>query len=273
MDICVIIPTFNRFELLKKAVKSVIEQTYKAKQIIIIDDGSSDNTKRICEIFPQVEYFYKKNGGVSSARNEGIKKAKCEYIAFLDSDDEFMPQKLSLHVKAHLQNENLQISYTNEIWMKNNCIQKQPKKFKKYSGYIFDKCLDYCIIAPSSVFMRAKIFDEVGLFDESLQVCEDYDMWLRILHKYDILLLEQELTIKHSRSDDQLSTKFWGMDTFRVKSLQNLYPHVNSIQQILIKNVLIKKLNILIKGAKKHKNDILLQKYEKILNLAYQGQI
>jgi len=247
--VSVVIPTYNRYIYLKRALTSLYNQSLPPNEVIVVDDGSTDNTSQIKDDFPAIRYFYQKNSGVSSARNLGIKKASFEWIAFLDSDDEWHKDKLKKQISFHKQNPNIFISYTNERWIKDEKEIKVPKKFKKYGGYIFDRCLSYCIIAPSSSMVHKNLFDEVGLFDEELEVCEDYDLWLRIALKNEIGLVDEKLITKYAGHDDQLSFKHWGMDRFRVKSLEKL---LDSIQKETVKKVLLKKYSLLLKGAIKH---------------------
>jgi len=262
MQISVVIPTHNRYEFLKRALASVLSQTYQPSEIIVIDDGSTDNTSHIKQDFPSIKYFYQKNGGVSSARNLGIKKASYEWIAFLDSDDEWHPTKLKEQVLFHKQNQDILMSYTDERWVRDAKEVKIPKKFKKYSGEVFDKCLSYCIIAPSASIIHKDLFSKVGLFDESLEVCEDYDLWLRIALEHQIGLVDKKLITKYAGHNDQLSFKHWGMDRFRVISLEKL---LFSIQKETVKKVLVQKYELLLKGAIKYDRIVDKLFYEKKL--------
>ena len=259
MDISVVIPTYNRYNFLKRAIKSVLNQTFKAKEIIVVDDGSNDNTYKIKDEFKDIKYIcYNENKGVSFARNIGILNAKYDYVAFLDSDDEWHKDKLKEQVDFFKKNKDYLICYTDEKWIRGDVVVNVPKKYQKYGGDIFKECLEYCIIAPSSVMMHKKLFNSVGLFDESLEVCEDYDLWLRVANSYKIGLVDKKLIIKYAQADNQLSMKYWGMDRFRVKSLEKLYNI--SDKKELIANMLVKKYNLLLKGAKKHNRDF--SKYE-----------
>ena len=222
MDISVVIPTYNRYEFLKRALISVYAQTYKPKEVIVVDDGSTDNTLHIKKDFPKIIYIYQENNGVSSARNRGIKTSTCSYITFLDSDDEWLEDKLALHVEYHKLNPNILMTYTDETWIRDGFKVKIPKKFKKLSKDIFKENLEYCNIAPSSVCLHVELLDDVGLFDEALEVCEDYDLWLRILVKFEVGLIDEKLIKKYAGHVDQLSFKHWGMDRFRVISLEKL---------------------------------------------------
>lgn len=263
MDISVVIPTYNRYKLLKRSLLSVLNQTHKPKEILVIDDGSADFTCKIKNEFTQIKYIYKKNGGVSSARNLGIKNSTCKWVAFLDDDDEWDKEKLALHVSFHRQNPSLHVSYANEKWIRNGIEVKVPKKYSKHSGNIFEKCLSHCIIAPSSVLMRKDLFDKVGYFDEDLEVCEDYDLWLRISSLYPIGLIDKPLIIKHSGESEQLGFKHWGMDRFRVKSLHKIYPSLkDEKQKKALRDMILDKLKFLIIGAKKHKRSKMTKEFE-----------
>ncbi len=251
MQISVVIPTYNRYEVLKRALISVYAQTYKPKEVIVIDDGSSDETSQIIKEFPYIEYFYQKNGGVSGARNLGIKKAKHEWIAFLDSDDEWHRDKLQEHLSLHLSSPALQMSYTDEKWVRDAKEVKLPKKYAKVGGNIFKECLSHCIIAPSATLIHKDLLDRVGLFDESLEVCEDYDLWLRVAIDNEIGLINKKLITKYGGDKDQLSMKFWGMDRFRVRALEKLLEQNRSENRLIIE-MLLKKYRVLLKGALKH---------------------
>ncbi len=263
MDITVIIPTYNRYKFLKRALESVFTQTYKVKEVIVIDDGSNDNTSQIQQDFSNIKYFYQANKGVSSARNLGIKKSSYEWIAFLDSDDEWHEDKLNIQVNFHKNNKDILISYTDELWIRNNEIVKIPKKFVKHGGEIFKECLSHCIIAPSATLIHKSLLDEVGLFDESLEVCEDYDLWLRIAVKNEIGLVDEKLITKYAGHDDQLSFQHWGMDRFRVMALEKLLLNYDKNTEII--DMLKKKYSVLLKGAKKYDKIADIKIYEKRL--------
>jgi glycosyltransferase involved in cell wall biosynthesis len=262
MDISVVIPTYNRYEVLKRALTSVYEQTHKPKEVIIIDDGSTDETSQIIKTFPDAKYYYQKNSGVSSARNLGIEKANYEWIAFLDSDDEWHAEKLQEHLELHLTKPELQMSYTDEKWIRGAKEVKVPKRYRKFGGDIFKECLSHCIIAPSATIIHKDLLARVGLFDESLEVCEDYDLWLRVAIENEIGLVDKKLITKYGGDEDQLSMKFWGMDRFRVRALEKLLEMSESKEE-LIKNMLIEKYTLLLKGAKKHDRIQDIYNYEK----------
>ena len=269
MKISVIIPTYNRKKYIKRAINSVLSQSYKPFEVIVVDDGSIDGT---CELiknsYPGSQILIEKqvNNGVSSARNKGIKLANGHWIAFLDSDDEWLENKLELQVREIEKSKSFLICHTNEIWIRNGVRVNQMKKHQKYGGHIFEKCLDMCRISPSSVMINKRIFDEIGLFDEGLRICEDYDLWLRITSKYPVLYLDSMLINKFGGHTDQLSKNINGIEQFRVQSLEKVLKnlplersHFNSAR-----NMVLKKLRIyssgLIKRNKAKENAIIEKK-------------
>ncbi len=215
--ISVIITTYDRRAFLEEALQSVLHQDYGDKEIIVVDDGSDDGSWEAVKGLP-VRYEWKKNGGISSARNFGITLARGEYIAFLDADDLWKKGKLRVQIDA-MEAEGAVLSYTDELWLKNGRPFNQKKRHRKYSGFIYERCLPLCIISPSSAVMRKELFDETGLFDEALPVCEDYDMWLRICCRHPVLFIPRPLIVKRGGHADQLSRSVEAMDKYRIQSL------------------------------------------------------
>ncbi len=264
-EISVIIPTYNRCDLLKRAINSVIKQTITPKEIIIVDNGSTDQTyQMVSSLFPEINYFIEKKRGVSAARNKGILESKSKWIAFLDSDDAWKPTKLEKQMEYSVFNQDkYRIIHTDENWYRNKKFLNQLKKHKKSGGNIFKNSLKLCCISPSSVVLKKQIFDDYGLFDENLEVCEDYDMWIRITAKEEVGFLDSPLVLKYGGHSDQLSKKFWGMDRFRIKSLEkNLKnEHFSKSQKINVLDTLIEKLTIVSDGALKRGNKEIFKKY------------
>ena len=264
-EISVIIPTYNRCDLLKRAINSVIKQTITPKEIIIVDNGSTDQTyQMVSSLFPEINYFIEKKRGVSAARNKGILESKSKWIAFLDSDDAWKPTKLEKQMEFSVFNQDkYRIIHTDETWYRNKKFLNQLKKHKKSGGNIFKNSLQLCCISPSSVVLKKQIFDDYGLFDENLEVCEDYDMWIRITAKEEVGFLDSPLVLKYGGHSDQLSKKFWGMDRFRIKSLEkNLKnEHFSKSQKINVIDTLIEKLTIVSVGALKRGNKEIFKKY------------
>ena len=256
MQISVIIPTYNRKHLISRAIKSVINQSFKPFEIIIVDDGSDDGTYEfINQFFREIKLIRQSNNGVSSARNLGIKNAKGNWIAFLDSDDEWFSKKLELQKKAIDNSDKYLISHTNEIWIRNGVRVNQMKKHQKYGGSIFEKSLDICRISPSSVLINRKIFEDIGKFDETLKICEDYDFWLRISSKYPVLFLDELLIKKYGGHKDQLSKNTIGIEQYRIQSLEKILKNIklNNSQFNSAIFMILKKLDIYKKGLIKRK--------------------
>ncbi len=260
----VVITTYNRRKFLKEAVFSVVSQDYHDKEIIVVDDGSTDDSYREIQEFP-VRYVWKPNGGISSARNCGILISKGDHLAFLDSDDLWLKAKLSMQMEL-MKRYGSSLSYTDEIWIRNGKRLNQKLRHKKYSGCIFERCLPLCIISPSSVVIKREVFDRVGLFDESMPVCEDYDMWLRITSKYEVLFVEKPLIIKRGGHDDQLSKSLEAMDRFRIESLVKVLGagDLNIDMKTSAEKELKRKCCIYIKGATRRGNK---EEIERIVNL------
>ncbi len=266
--ISVIIPTYNRASLLKRAVDAVLAQTYPVNEIIVVDDGSTDETEKLVEReYPQVKYLRQENKGVSAARNEGIKNSTSNWLCLLDSDDSWQANKLENQVIALTENPDYLICHTNETWFRNGKILNQGKKHKKMGGHIFQHCLPLCVISPSSVMIKKTLFNEIGLFDETLAACEDYDMWLRICCQYPVLFIDEALTNKYGGHDDQLSRQHWGMDRFRIIALEKIIKskHLNKEDLKAAKDMLLHKLTLFLKGAEKHGKNEYSDKFETLL--------
>ncbi len=258
MKISVIIPTFNRANFLIKTIDSVLEQNVEIDEIIIVDDGSNDNTQEICSQY-NIKYIYQDNQGVSSARNIGIRQATNDWIAFCDSDDIWHKDKIEKQISFHKNNPNILVSHTDEIWKFNDKIIKKKAHQKKPKGYCFIDNLNSCKIGASTLLLHKSILNNIGLFDEKLTACEDYDLWLRILEKYELGLVDEELIVKIAGHKGQLSFETSMMDTFRVQSLKK---HLHGKYKNEVKNELLKKLKIIVKGAKKHNNSKIQKIYE-----------
>ncbi|MBW2059684.1 MAG: glycosyltransferase [Deltaproteobacteria bacterium] len=218
--VSVIIPTYNRAFFLCEAVESVLNQTFRDFELIVVDDGSTDPTPFVLRRWKgKVRWVRQENSGVSRARNVGIQCSRGRYICFLDSDDLWLRGKLEAQVDFLDANPHYPVCYTDEIWIRRGRRVNPGRVHAKYSGWIFDRCLPLCIISPSSVMMRREVLDVVGGFDEDLPVCEDYDLWLRIASRYPIFFLDIPLIVKRGGHADQLSNRSWGNDRYRVLAL------------------------------------------------------
>lgn len=223
LPISVVIPTFDRAELVLRALASVYRQVWQPQEVLVIDDGSRDDTTaRVATMFPEVRLLSQPHRGVSAARNRGVEAATSEWIALLDSDDEWLPHKLATQWQQLGDNREFRMAHSEEIWIRRGVRVNPMKKHAKSGGWIFRRCLPLCAISPSSALIHRSVFDRVGLFDESLPACEDYDLWLRVTARYPVLFSEEPLIVKHGGHDDQLSRQHWGMDRFRIQSLEKI---------------------------------------------------
>ncbi|HBH36176.1 MAG TPA: glycosyl transferase [Gammaproteobacteria bacterium] len=280
-SVSVIIPTFNRADVLARAIESVLQQSLQAKEIIVVDDGSTDDTRELIRSFQLsfsdslntnreggefLRYIYQHNSGVSAARNSGIHHAGGEWIAFLDSDDAWLPDKLKSQAELIEQHPGFRLCHTQESWIRHGVRVNQMKKHAKSGGHIFQQCLPLCVISPSSVVIHRALFEDTGLFDETLPACEDYDLWLRICAHEAVLFVETPQILKYGGHDDQLSRKHWGMDRFRIRALQKILhdPGLDEEQQQLVVKTLLRKARILYQGAVKRNNRQRAEKYRRI---------
>ena len=267
-EVSVIIPTYNRADFISECVQSVLAQTLPAREIIIVDDGSTDATynilndlgfKSISTPKTVLRYIFQENQGVSSARNLGIKEAKSEYIALLDSDDLWLKGKLDRQIIAFRDDiQNRRLCHTDEIWVRNGIRVNQHKKHKKSGGNVFQSCLKLCCISPSSTMLHRSVFEDYGFFDEDLPACEDYDFWLRYSSKEEVIFINEPLIIKKGGHSDQLSGVHWGMDRFRIYALEKILnePNLKLDYRIAAIREVILKMEILINGSQKRKKKV-----------------
>ena len=247
-SISVIIPAFNRAWCLQETLQSVLDQTFKNFELIVVDDGSTDGTPALLRQFPQVRvHRWEDNRGVSAARNLGIEMAQGEWICFLDSDDRWVANKLQVQIDWMKAHPECRACYTDEIWIRNGVRVNPKNKHRKYSGDIFRHCLPLCIISPSSIMMQASILETIGGFDTDLAACEDYDLWLRLAARYPVEFIPEKLIIKTGGHADQLSRKFRGMDRFRVYALEKIMKQgvLSSEQRAWVLEALIENCSIL----------------------------
>jgi glycosyltransferase involved in cell wall biosynthesis len=233
-QVSVVIPTYNRRLMLHEAVSSVLAQQGIAFELIIVDDGSTDGTwedlhhgelaQNIagagCNSRVMIERTA--NCGPAAARNRGAALTAGDYLAFLDSDDLWSPQKLERQLAYMREHPELQISQTQEYWMRNGRRVNPGRRHKKRAGDIFEPALRTCLVSPSAVIMQTELFHETGGFDEQLRACEDYDLWLRILCRHQIGLLDEPLVTRRAGHPDQLSAFVPALDRYRIRALLKL---------------------------------------------------
>lgn len=221
-EVSVIIPTYNRLEMVLRAVDSVLKQHFKNFECIVVDDGSTDETFEKLSLIKdsRLKIVSQKNKGVSAARNKAIDNSCGNYIALLDSDDEWEPRKLDKQF-LFMKEGQFEIAQTDEIWVRKGKRVNQCKKHEKPEGFFFESSLAMCMVSPSCVMFSRRFWDTVGPFDENMAACEDYDLWLRA-YKYPVGLLRERLTIKYGGRPDQLSNSVGCLDLFRMYSIAKL---------------------------------------------------
>ena len=228
--VSVVIPTYNYAQYIKEAIDSVLVQTHKDCEIIVVDDGSTDDTKGVVsQCGPDVKYIYQKNQGVSAAKNIGIRNSEGEYIAILDSDDLWLPSKIEKQIRLFEANSGLGLVYSDGLVFG----EERPwddfslgGNMNFYRGRIFDKLILGNFIPSTSALIKRDCFDKVGLFDINLGVCEDWDMWLRISLHYEVDYVD-ELLVKRRKHRGSLVTKVEVMEESALKMLNNIFLEKN----------------------------------------------
>jgi glycosyltransferase involved in cell wall biosynthesis len=251
--VSVIIPTFNRAGWVVEAIDSVLAQDYRSIELIVVDDGSTDTTPQRMQTYASdLTYIRRPHQGVSAARNCGVSASQGGLIAFLDSDDLWLPSKITAQVALFEQNPQLQACYTDEIWIRRG-VRVNPKHIhRKHSGWIFHQSLPLCTISPSAIMLRRSQWDRLGGFDERLPACEDYDLWLRLTSMVPIHLLPERLIVKRGGHPDQLSHTVPVLDIYRITALENiLATPLSPSQRRAVLRQLIQKSRIVAQGAHK----------------------
>lgn len=265
-QVSVIIPTYNRGWVIKEAIDSVLAQDYTEFELIVVDDGSTDHTSDVLDSYRNdIKVLSQKNKGVSAARNRGIAEASGKFIAFLDSDDLWLSQKLSVQIEFFNQTPDALICQTEEVWVRNGLRVNPRKRHKKPSGMIFKPSLELCLVSPSAVMIQRNLLDRVGEFDENLPACEDYDLWLRISCRFPVHLIDAPLIIKRGGHDDQLSSRA-GLDKFRIKAIEKIIKSglLSNDQHRAAVNTLKKKCAIYSAGCRKRGREEEAKYYKKL---------
>ncbi len=252
--VSVIIPVYNRRNLLMEALESVRAQSFRDFEIIVVDDGSDDLDESFFEGQDDVSYFRIEHCGMAGAvRNFGVKRARGDLIAFLDSDDYWMPNRLACGVKLFETNRDCVLVHTREKWLRGDCVVSQKGQKHRREGDIFSDALLKCIIGPSTVLMKKDIFNELGGFSEVLEVAEDYELWLRLLYFYPVFYVDKELVVKRAGNWEQLSSKYDFIEPFRIEALFDFVScgRFKGEKLELAKSSLIKKVGIFVNGCNK----------------------
>jgi glycosyltransferase involved in cell wall biosynthesis len=263
--VSIIIPTRNRAALLPAAIDSVLSQTRQDFELIVVDDGSTDDTHEVMRAYAShITCLRIEPSGPSAARNCGIKAARADMIAFLDSDDCWLPRKLERQLDYHAARDDVMVSQTREVWIRNGVRVNARAKHRMRSGWIYEYCLPLCIVSPSSVIIHRSAFERVGLFDESMPACEDYDLWLRIAPLYPIHLIEEELIVKYGGHADQQSRCVPALDRLRVRAIRKSLDSgiLNDDQRAAAVRELERKCRIYAAGCRKRGKESEALEYE-----------
>ena len=207
-NVSIIIPTYNCARLIGRAIQSVLNQTYRDFELIIVDDSSTDNTDKIVKKFQEqdkrVKYIrHEKNRGGSAARNTGIKNAKGEYIAFQDSDDEWLPEKLKKQIEVFKNTSSkVGVVYTGFWRIKDNEKTYIPQSWvKQKDGNIYFELLKGNFVGTPTILIKKKCFKKVGMFDENLPRLQEWELVIRLSKYYNFKCIDEPLLVSYYTSD------------------------------------------------------------------------
>jgi len=246
-----------------EAVKSVLAQRNAKFELIVVDDGSTDGTWDVLTQTAAVANDHAQwemmriertpNRGPAAARNTGVAMAAARFVAFLDSDDLWLPHKLNRQIGFMREHREYAISQTEEVWMRNGRRVNPGARHRKRAGDLFADSLLTCLISPSAVIIRTDLLRESGGFDEDMAAAEDYDLWLRLLPDHEVGLVDEQLVIRRAGHPGQLSATVPALDRFRVLALLKLLARENLAPERRIKvcEVLSEKCAIYAKGLKR----------------------
>jgi glycosyltransferase involved in cell wall biosynthesis len=221
--VSVVIPSFNRSAMLREAVESVLVQEGARFELIVVDDGSTDDTRFMLDrLEAPLRIVCQQHCGVSAARNRGIAQSRGEWIAFLDSDDLWRPGKLAAQMRFFVENPHVKICQTEEVWIRDGKRINARKYHEKPEGECFGRLLDRCLVSPSATVVHRSVLEQTGLFDETFPACEDYDLWLRIGWRFAFGLVRRNYVVKRGGHPDQLSATVPALDKYRILSILKL---------------------------------------------------
>jgi len=253
-QVSVIIPTHNRAGWVTEAVASVLAQSWRDYELLVVDDGSTDATlEALAPYRGQLKLLRRRTRrGVAAARNLGVSAARGPWLAFLDSDDLWLSDKLARQMEYLAANPEILICQTDEVWVRRGVRVNKPRTHEKEGGRIFLQSLERCAVSPSAAVLNRRLLNETGGFDETLPAAEDYDLWLRLCWRYQVGLLPEALVIKRGGHADQLSRQ-WGLDRYRIRALTKLLqePDLPADCRLAARRALAEKCAIYAQGCEK----------------------
>ncbi len=270
-DVSVIIPTYNRRAMLLEAIDSVLAQSIREFELIVVDDGSTDGSaENLKGLAKSIRIERIEHRGPAAARNRGVVIARAPLIAFLDSDDLWAPTKLERQLAFMRANSGCAISQTNEIWIRNGRRVNPGLRHRKRAGDIFIDSLRTCLISMSATMMRTDLFRSLGGFDETMMAAEDYDLWLRILIDHEAGLLDEPLVTRRRGHPDQTSATTPALDRFRVLALTKLLAddRLSPERRTAVVEVLVEKCRIYAGGLARRARVDQARLYERIADQA-----
>lgn len=226
-----IIPHFEREELLAQALDSVVRQTEPPAEIIVVDDGSRRPPEAVCRRYGARLLVIDHTGKPGAVRNRGAEAAESKWLAFLDSDDLWLPEKLKRQRQKLESQPMMTLCHTREIWLRGTKTVSQKKQKHLREGDVFPDALRKCIIGPSTVMLSKTVFEKLGGFDETLEIAEDYEFWLRWTDHFPVAYCDEPLVVKRTGDWAQLSEKYGQIEIFRIEALFRLLDKGLSIEQ------------------------------------------
>ena len=235
--VSVIIHTYNNEKFIGETIESVLNQTYKDYEIIVVDDGSVDGTRdALLPYMHGIRYHYKENGGIASAKNAGISLSHAEFVAFLDHDDLWVPDKLMLQMECFIENPQAGLVYTKYTSFKNG-KELRTKPEKGYSGWIFKELLSKSFIQTSTVVVKRECLDAVGPYDETFFLGDEYDMFLRIARKFQCGFVDKGLT-RYRVHDTNASNNDFLFDNENLgvyKKIYNSFTNLDGVEKKILR--------------------------------------
>jgi len=268
--VSIIIPVYNREKMICEAVDSVLRQTYSHWELIIADDGSVDNTLKILDRyknFPQIRVLTLKHIGFpGEVRNRAVEVANGRWLAFLDSDDIWIEEKLEKQINYLENHLNFRFIHTLERWERNGKIISQAHRKHEKEGDLFKTSLGKCEIGPSTVIMERDLFVQFRGFRSDLEICEDYEFWLRLTAEIPVAYIDEELVIKRGGHKNQLSTKYGFIEIFKISALKFLVDmeKFEGERMNLARRELARKCRIYSKGCRKRGREKEASEYESL---------